>query len=172
MDVPWFSLEITREAFPWVYERGNKPALLISTLEALAVLMALKLHHGDDPGRNTTSVALGIRGTGCTQLSCFKRGVQCTLSPPFALRELLTCRPFSVSSFSTGRGALSPLCVDVSGERALPSVFANLERAPRNVDLAGGSMLRDLPRTSRDDLVEYWEKDLKKRRRGAFRRRF
>ena len=37
---PWFSLEISREAFPWVYARGNKPALLISTLEALAVLMA------------------------------------------------------------------------------------------------------------------------------------
>ena len=42
----WFSMEIQREDFPWVFERGNKPALLISTLEALAVLIALKLHNG------------------------------------------------------------------------------------------------------------------------------
>ena len=55
---PWFSLEITREKFPCVYECGNKPALLISTLEALAVLIALKLYYGDDPGNGTTSVAL------------------------------------------------------------------------------------------------------------------
>ena len=54
---PWFSLEISRETFPWVCERGNKPALLISTLEALAVLIALQLH-GDDPGNGTTSVTL------------------------------------------------------------------------------------------------------------------
>ena len=40
--------------FPWVYERGNKPALLISTLEALAVLIALKLYYGDDPADNPT----------------------------------------------------------------------------------------------------------------------
>ena len=25
--LPWFSLEMSREAFPWVSERGNKPAL-------------------------------------------------------------------------------------------------------------------------------------------------
>ena len=46
------------QAFPWVYERGNKPALLISTLKPLAVLVSLKLYYGDDPGPNTTSVTL------------------------------------------------------------------------------------------------------------------
>ena len=51
---PCFSLEITREA----YERGNKLALLISTREALAVSVSLKLYCGDDPGPNTTSVTL------------------------------------------------------------------------------------------------------------------
>ena len=45
---PWFSLEVTSEA-RWIYERGDKPALLVSTLEALAVLMALKLYYGNDP---------------------------------------------------------------------------------------------------------------------------
>ena len=55
---PWFSLEIKRETRPWTFERGDKPALLISTLEALAVLMALKLYHGDEPGSNATSVTL------------------------------------------------------------------------------------------------------------------
>ena len=49
---------ITREDFPWVYERGDKPALLISTFEALAVLVALKIYYGDESGRNTTSVTL------------------------------------------------------------------------------------------------------------------
>ena len=39
----WFSLEITREGFPWVFEKGNRPSLIISTLEALALLVALKL---------------------------------------------------------------------------------------------------------------------------------
>ena len=51
------SLEVTPEVFSWIYERGDKPALLISTLEALAVLMALKLY-GNDPGKNVTSVTL------------------------------------------------------------------------------------------------------------------
>ena len=47
----WFSVEISAEHFPWVYERGE-------TLEALAVLIALKLYYGDTPGRDVTSVTL------------------------------------------------------------------------------------------------------------------
>ena len=44
--------DLTRERFHGIYECGNKPALLISTLEAaLAVLIALKLYYGDDPGK-------------------------------------------------------------------------------------------------------------------------
>ena len=30
---PWFSVEIRRESWPWIYERDDKPALVISTLE-------------------------------------------------------------------------------------------------------------------------------------------
>ena len=45
----WFSLEITREEFPWVFEKGNRPLLVISTLEALAMLIALKIKFGQEP---------------------------------------------------------------------------------------------------------------------------
>ena len=38
-----FSLEVRREDFPWVFARGQKPSQIISTLEALAVLLSLKL---------------------------------------------------------------------------------------------------------------------------------
>ena len=46
---PWFSLEITRSDFPWVYEKGDSPSRVISTLEALAVLLSLKVFFGDAP---------------------------------------------------------------------------------------------------------------------------
>ena len=39
----WFSLEIREEDFPWIFEKSGKPALVISTLETLAVLVALKV---------------------------------------------------------------------------------------------------------------------------------
>ena len=35
----WFSLEIREKDFPWVFEKSGKPALVISTLEAPAVLV-------------------------------------------------------------------------------------------------------------------------------------
>ena len=44
----WYSLEITRAKWPWIFERGEKPAGVMSTIEALVVLMGLKLLHGDD----------------------------------------------------------------------------------------------------------------------------
>ena len=34
--------------WPWIFERGQKPARVISTIEALAVLMGLKLFYGDE----------------------------------------------------------------------------------------------------------------------------
>ena len=40
----WYSLEITRSDWPWIFAKGDKPALDISTLEAFAVL-ALKVFH-------------------------------------------------------------------------------------------------------------------------------
>ena len=43
---PWFSMEVTKELWPWVYTKGDTPALVISTLEALAVLLVLKVFFG------------------------------------------------------------------------------------------------------------------------------
>ena len=38
-----FSLELQRETWPWIYEKAEKPSIIISTLEALAVLFSLLL---------------------------------------------------------------------------------------------------------------------------------
>ena len=56
---PWFSVEITPEVLPWVYEKGGKPSLIISTLEALAVLVSLKMFYGEQPasGKKKVTVA-------------------------------------------------------------------------------------------------------------------
>ena len=40
----WFTLEIHEGDFPWVFGKGSKLSLVISTLEALAVLVSLKLY--------------------------------------------------------------------------------------------------------------------------------
>ena len=39
---PWFRYELTRKDWPWMYERGSRPSLIIATLEALAVLKPKK----------------------------------------------------------------------------------------------------------------------------------
>ena len=39
----WCSHEITQDELPWIYERSGKPSLMISSLEALAVIVALKI---------------------------------------------------------------------------------------------------------------------------------
>ena len=54
----WFSLEITREDFPWKFGKGNRPSLVISTLEAFAMLVALKLRFGQDPEPDDTRVLI------------------------------------------------------------------------------------------------------------------
>ena len=52
----WFSLEITKEDFPWIFEKRDRPSLVISTLEALAMLVALKLRFRDSPDLDDTKV--------------------------------------------------------------------------------------------------------------------
>ena len=54
----WFSLEITREDFPWVFEKVDRPSLIISTLEALALLVALKIKFGQEPDPNDMRVLI------------------------------------------------------------------------------------------------------------------
>ena len=51
-----FSHEITRVEWPWVFEKSSKPALVISTLEALAVLIALKVYYGEEPKADRSSI--------------------------------------------------------------------------------------------------------------------
>ena len=54
----WFSLEIIREDFPCVFEKGDRPSLIISTLEALALLVALKIKFGQEPDPNEMRVLI------------------------------------------------------------------------------------------------------------------
>ena len=53
---PWFSYELTRTDWPWIFEKGDKPSLIIATLEALAVLISLKIFFGDEPKQGRTKV--------------------------------------------------------------------------------------------------------------------
>ena len=52
----WFSLEITKEMWPRVYAKGDKPLLVIATLEALPVLVSLKAFHENHPSEGGTKV--------------------------------------------------------------------------------------------------------------------
>ena len=54
----WFSHEITRDEWPWVFEKSSKQALVISTLEALAVLIALKVYYGEKPRADRSSIRI------------------------------------------------------------------------------------------------------------------
>ena len=54
----WFSLEITREDLTWNFEKVNRSSLVISTLEAFAMLVALKLRFGQDPDLEDTRVMI------------------------------------------------------------------------------------------------------------------
>ena len=55
---PWFSLEVFEEDWPWVFAKSQKASRVISTLEALAVLVALKLQCGETPGGSRTRVRI------------------------------------------------------------------------------------------------------------------
>ena len=55
---PWFSLEVKKEHWPWVYAKGDEPALVISTLEALAVLLAMKTFFGGERQGHHTKVQI------------------------------------------------------------------------------------------------------------------
>ena len=49
-----FSLEVDRQSGPWVFDKGDRPSLIMSTLEALAVLVALQLYFGERSGTHQT----------------------------------------------------------------------------------------------------------------------
>ena len=54
----WFSLKLKEEDWSWVYSWGRRPALVISTLEALAVLVALKLLYRESTREKHTRVQI------------------------------------------------------------------------------------------------------------------
>jgi len=54
----WFSLEITKQSFPWVYEKGDTPSRIIASLEALAILVALRVFFPAVPGAAKAKVVL------------------------------------------------------------------------------------------------------------------
>ena len=59
MDVsPWCALEILEKDWPWVYAKGQKASLVLSTLEALAALVALTLQHNETPFTHQTKVLI------------------------------------------------------------------------------------------------------------------
>ena len=53
---PWFSIEVTEEEWPWVHEKGGRPAPIISTLEALAVLIPLRLSFGGTANQHRSKI--------------------------------------------------------------------------------------------------------------------
>ena len=103
----WFSFEITREEFPWVFEKGNRPSLVISTLEALAILIALKIKFGQEPDADDTRVLIAPsitdnRGNGAALIKLLS-----TRFPPSAvLMEL--------ASFMKARGMRTIVECDVT----------------------------------------------------------
>ena len=44
-----FTLELKRDVWPWLFEKSGNPSLIISTLEALAVLFSLFLFFYSQP---------------------------------------------------------------------------------------------------------------------------
>ena len=65
-----FAFEVTKEDFPWICQRDDTPSRVISTLEALGVLVALKLKCGEDP----LMLRRRSRTVGATELPSVKKG--------------------------------------------------------------------------------------------------
>ena len=58
----------------WVFDKGTCPSLIISALEALAVLVALKLYHGEQLRTHQTQVMVVPRVDGQPlQWSCLEQ---------------------------------------------------------------------------------------------------
>ena len=55
----WYSCEVAKEKWPWIFDKGDKPSLVVFTLEALAVLRALKLFYRVTPTTERTRVRVG-----------------------------------------------------------------------------------------------------------------
>ena len=54
----WFSHEVKEEVWPWLFEKRGSAALVISTLESLAVLISLKIFYGDESSQHQRRVVV------------------------------------------------------------------------------------------------------------------
>ena len=102
---PWFSLEITHAEWPWVFAKSQKASLIISTLEALAVLVALKLRYGEEPGRSKERVRIAPTLTDNRGNGAALNKLMTTKFPASALLMEHTChmKKMSISSGRRGR---------------------------------------------------------------------
>ena len=81
-----FSLEILEKDWPWIFKKGRKPSLVISALEALTVLIALKLFHGNqicppshsDPGLSNVDQGAGRKVSQVRQHRSGRTRQRCT----------------------------------------------------------------------------------------------
>ena len=88
---PWFALEITEDEWTWVFAKGRKAALVISTLEALAVLIALKLQYGEKPGREKKRVVIAPSLTDNRGNGALLNKLMTTRFPAMALLMEMSC---------------------------------------------------------------------------------
>ena len=60
----WFSMEIEKCSWPWIFDNGDTPSLVISALEALAVLVALKLFRWEESSAPESKIMVVRTWTG------------------------------------------------------------------------------------------------------------
>ena len=82
----WFSHEVTRSEFPWVFERNEKASLLISPLEALAVIIALKVFFPSDGSQSRKKLDLVPTWTDYRENGSALNKLMSTRFPSSALR--------------------------------------------------------------------------------------
>ena len=87
----WFSMEITEEESPWIFAKDRKAALVISTLEALAVLVDLKLQFGEVAGGARTRVRVAPTITDNRGNGAALNKLMTTKFPASALLMELSC---------------------------------------------------------------------------------
>ena len=103
---------------PWVFEKGSKPALIISALEALAVVVALKENYGEVPGESRCRVRVvptttDKRGNG----AALNKLMTTRYSSSAVLMELAAC--VSSSRHAIGLGSVSACVAIFAGFLAL-----------------------------------------------------
>ena len=61
--IRWFSHEISQSERAWIFKKGQRPALVTSTFDPLAVLVTMKLFYVDDPWLHRTRIQVLLAWT-------------------------------------------------------------------------------------------------------------